>query len=94
MQRSSLRRRACWARGLITLAIACIALTGLSFFLTRFGTYRIGLVNSVIGMLVIGITTYLALNMEAAKAAVQEAQVACCGWHARPPWRAHHLHRP
>ena len=51
-----------------------IALTGLSFFLTRFGTYRIGLVNSVIGMLVIGITTYLALNMEAAKAAVQEAQ--------------------
>ena len=62
------------ARGLITLAIACIALTGLSFFLTRFGTYRIGLVNSVIGMLVIGITTYLALNMEAAKAAVQEAQ--------------------
>ncbi|MCI1089865.1 ATP-binding protein [Stenotrophomonas maltophilia] len=62
------------ARGLITLAVACIALTGLSFFLTRFGTYRIGLVNSVIGMLVIGITTYLALNMEAAKAAVQEAQ--------------------
>ena len=59
------------ARGLITLALACIALTGLSFFLTRFGTYRIGLVNSVIGMLVIGITTYLALNMEAAKAAVQ-----------------------
>jgi len=62
------------ARGLISLAVACIALTGLSFFLTRFGTYRIGLVNSVIGMLVIGITTYLALNMEAAKAAVQEAQ--------------------
>ena len=75
------------ARGLIILAITCIALTGLSFFLTRFGTYRIGLVNSVIGMLVIGITTYLALNMEAAKAAVQEAQgrllrVA----RALPPW--------
>lgn len=62
------------ARGLITLAVACIALTGLSFFLTRFGTYRIGLVNSAIGMLVITITTYLALKMEAAKAAVQEAQ--------------------
>lgn len=62
------------ARGLISLAIACIALTALSFFLTRFGTYRIGLVNSVIGMLVIGITTSLTVKMEAAKAAMQEAQ--------------------
>jgi len=62
------------ARGLILLAAVCIALTGLSFFLTRFGTYRIGLVNSGIGMLVIGITTYLALKMEAAKAAVHDAQ--------------------
>ncbi|KAA9001432.1 two-component sensor histidine kinase [Stenotrophomonas cyclobalanopsidis] len=61
-------------RGLLILAAACIALTGLSFFLTRFGTYRIGLVNSTIGMLVIGITTWLVLKMEAAKAAVQEAQ--------------------
>jgi signal transduction histidine kinase len=69
-----LAARACWRARADHLAIACIALTGLSFFLTRFGTYRIGLVNSVIGMLVIGITTYLALNMEAAKAAVQEAQ--------------------
>ncbi len=62
------------ARGLVRLAALCIGLTGLSFFLTRFGTYRIGLVNSAIGMLVIGITTWLALKMEAAKAAVQDAQ--------------------
>jgi C4-dicarboxylate-specific signal transduction histidine kinase len=61
-------------RGLVLLAAACVALTGVSFFLTRFGTYRIGLVNSAIGMLVIVITTYLSLKMEAAKAAVQEAQ--------------------
>lgn len=61
-------------RGVLLLAATCIALTGLSFFLTRFGTYRIGLVNSAIGMLVIGITAYLSLKMEAAKAAVQEAQ--------------------
>jgi len=61
-------------RGLVLLAAACVALTGVSFFLTRFGTYRIGLVNSAIGMLVIVITTYLLLKMEAAKAAVQEAQ--------------------
>lgn len=62
------------SRGLVLLAALCIALTGLSFLLTGFGTYRIGLVNSTIGMLVIAITTYLALKMEAAKAAVQEAQ--------------------
>ena len=30
-------------RGLVRLAALCIGLTGLSFFLTRFGTYRIGL---------------------------------------------------
>lgn len=61
-------------RGLVGLALACIALTVLSFALTGFGTYRIGLVNSVIGALVILITTWLALKMEAAKAAVQDAQ--------------------
>jgi hypothetical protein len=40
----------------------------------------------VIGMLVIGITTYLALNMEAAKAAVQEAQGRLLRVARAPPW--------
>lgn len=61
-------------RGLIVLAALCIGLTALSFWLTGFGTYRIGLVNSAIGVLVIVITTWLVLKMEAAKAAVQDAQ--------------------
>ena len=61
-------------RGLIILSAICIALTALSFFLTRFGAFEVGLVNSAIGMLVIAITAYLTLKMEAAKAAVQEAQ--------------------
>lgn len=61
-------------RGLIALALTCIALTVLSFALTGFGTYRIGLVNSVIGAVVILITTWLSLKMETAKAAVQDAQ--------------------
>ena len=61
-------------RGLIILSAICIALTALSFFLTRFGAFEVGLVNSAIGMLVITITAYLTLKMETAKAAVQEAQ--------------------
>ncbi|KAF1017026.1 MAG: Response regulator protein TodT [Stenotrophomonas maltophilia] len=61
-------------RGLLVLAASCIVLTALSFFLTRFGAFDVGVVNSAIGMLVIGITTYLALKMKAAKLAVQEAQ--------------------
>ncbi|WMJ69297.1 ATP-binding protein [Stenotrophomonas sp. 24(2023)] len=61
-------------RGLLALAALCIALTVLSFFLTRFGAFQVGVVNSAIGVLVISITTYLSLKMEAAKAAVQDAQ--------------------
>ncbi|MEG2806287.1 ATP-binding protein, partial [Stenotrophomonas sp.] len=61
-------------RGLRRLALACIALTALSFILTGFGSYRIGLVNSGIGMLVIGITATLVLKIEATRAAMQEAQ--------------------
>ncbi len=61
-------------RLLAGLALACVVLTVASFLLTRTGAYRIGLVNTAIGILVIGITTYLALQMEAARAAVHEAQ--------------------
>jgi len=61
-------------RALLGLALACVALTITSFLLTRAGAYRIGLVNTAIGILVIGITTYLSSKMEAAKAAVQDAQ--------------------
>lgn len=73
-------------RGLVRLAALCIGLTGLSFFLTRFGTYRIGLVNSAIGMLVIGITTWLALKWKPPRPPCRTRRPACCGWRAPPPW--------
>jgi C4-dicarboxylate-specific signal transduction histidine kinase len=62
------------ARQLVLLASACIGLTILSFALTGFGSYRVGLINSAIGIVTIVVTTYLALKMEAARATAQEAQ--------------------
>lgn len=62
------------ARQLILLAGTCTLLTVLSFILSGFGSYRVGLINSAIGIVTIVVTTYLALKMEAARAAAQEAQ--------------------
>nr|WP_295375701.1 ATP-binding protein [Pseudoxanthomonas sp.] len=59
---------------LMSLAGICIGLTILSFLLSGFGNYQVGLVNSAIGIVTIVVTTYLALKMEAARAAAQEAQ--------------------
>lgn len=65
----SLRRR-----GLLWLAGGCIVLVAVSFAFTRFGALRLGLVNSLIGMLVIVAVTWLVLKMEAAKAVAAQAQ--------------------
>ncbi|MGN7831056.1 sensor histidine kinase [Pseudoxanthomonas sp. 22568] len=62
------------ARQLTILACACILLTLLSFALSGFGNYRVGLINSGIGIVTIMVTTYLALKMEAARADAQDAQ--------------------
>ncbi|RQO35783.1 two-component sensor histidine kinase [Herminiimonas sp. KBW02] len=62
------------ARALIILAGLCIFLTILSFGLTKFGSYQVGLINSCISIIAIAITTYLALKMNAAQAAAQQAQ--------------------
>lgn len=62
------------ARQLIVLACTCVLLTLLSFALSGFGNYRVGLINSGIGIVTIVVTTYLALKMEAARADAQEAQ--------------------
>lgn len=62
------------ARTVVALACVCVALTALSFYLTPSGAYRVGLINSGISMLAIGIATYLALKMESAKSAAQQAQ--------------------
>lgn len=62
------------ARALIILAGLCIFLTIFSFALTKFGSYQVGLINSCISIVAIAITTYLALKMNAAQAAAQQAQ--------------------
>ncbi|OYX74036.1 MAG: two-component sensor histidine kinase [Caulobacter sp. 32-67-35] len=58
----------------IVLATACSALTLLSAFLTAEGSREAGLINMGISVSAIVITTYLALKMVAAEAAVHEAR--------------------
>jgi C4-dicarboxylate-specific signal transduction histidine kinase len=64
----------CNRRGVLFTASACVALTVLSYLLTRHGSIKAGIVNSLISMAAIGATTYLALKIEAARAAAQQAQ--------------------
>lgn len=59
---------------IVRLAGACIALTLLSSFLTTQGSREAGLINIAISVSAIVITTYLALKMVAAEAAVHEAR--------------------
>ncbi|MCP1470682.1 C4-dicarboxylate-specific signal transduction histidine kinase [Sphingobium sp. OAS761] len=61
-------------RGVVRLAIACIALTLCSAALTKSGSYEAGLINSGISIAAIAITTWLALRMIAAEAAAYEAR--------------------
>lgn len=65
----SLRRR-----GLLWLAGSCIVLVVVSFGFTRFGALRLGIVNSLIGILVIVSVTWLVLKMETAQATAAHAQ--------------------
>jgi len=62
------------ARTVVVLACACVALTLLSFALTRSGTYEVGLVNTGISIVAIGVTTYLSLKLVAAEAAAHESR--------------------
>ncbi|QDI05217.1 two-component sensor histidine kinase [Xanthomonas cerealis pv. cerealis] len=60
--------------GMLLLAGACIALIVLSFQLSSAGAYRVGVINSVISIVVVGVTTSIAVQMEHAKAAAHAAQ--------------------
>ena len=64
----------CDARGVVLVSTACMVLTMLSFFLTRTGSPQSGLVNCIISISAIAATTYLALKIESARAAVHEAR--------------------
>lgn len=61
-------------RGVIILACVCVALTVLSFALTPTGAPEAGLINGAISISAISITTYLALKMIAAEAAVHDSR--------------------
>ncbi|PWB21418.1 ATP-binding protein [Comamonas sp. JNW] len=61
-------------RGLMVLTGSCIALTWLSFFITRYGDLRAGQINMLISTVAILITGYLACRAELARAAAHEAQ--------------------
>lgn len=58
----------------VVLAFICTALTLISFFLTQSGAYEVGIVNTGISIVAIGVTTYLSLRMVAAKAEALEAR--------------------
>ncbi|UVK46058.1 two-component sensor histidine kinase [Mesorhizobium sp. AR07] len=58
----------------VMVASACMALTVLSFFMTRAGSMPAGLINCAISLVAIGVTAYLALRAAAAEASAREAQ--------------------
>jgi C4-dicarboxylate-specific signal transduction histidine kinase len=61
-------------RQVVYLALACIALTLISFALTRSGERESGVINGVISISAISIATYLALKVVTANAAMHEAR--------------------
>ena len=61
-------------RGVFVLATLCVALTVLSYVLTPAGSREAGLMNGVISISAIGITTYLAMEMVTAVVAAHESR--------------------
>jgi C4-dicarboxylate-specific signal transduction histidine kinase len=64
----------CRKRGVILVALGCMILTILSYFLTRGGSPEAGLINCGISLLAIGATTFLALKIESAEVVAHEAK--------------------
>jgi len=62
------------ARAVVVLACSCVLLTLVSFAFTRSGVYEVGLVNTAISIVAIGVTTYLALRLVAAEATAYETR--------------------
>jgi K+-sensing histidine kinase KdpD len=59
--------RFCDRRGVILVAAGCVALTMLSTFFTASELRQTGLINTAISILVVGLTTVLALRIESAR---------------------------
>lgn len=56
------------------LSAACITLTIISFYMTNDGAYEIGLLNTAISLVAIGITSLLGIKIMAARTAAQVSQ--------------------
>lgn len=61
-------------RTVIILTGASIVLTLLSFELTRSGAYEVGVVNTAISVVVIGVTAYLGLKLKSAQRSADETR--------------------
>jgi signal transduction histidine kinase len=61
-------------RGVMIVSAGCMALTVLSYFLNRTGSFQAGLINGLISLSAIAATTYLVLRIKSAELAVQEAR--------------------
>lgn len=62
------------ARMVVALAWSCVVLTVVSFLLTHTGAYEVGVINTGISIVAIGVTTYLSLRLVAAEAATYETR--------------------
>ncbi|WP_204320041.1 hypothetical protein, partial [Klebsiella pneumoniae] len=58
----------------VALAVASVILTLVSFLFTHSGAYQVGLINTGISILAIGISTHLSLRLVAAEAAAHETR--------------------
>ncbi len=64
--------RFCDSRGVMRISLGCMALAALSFLLTPLEWSESGVLNGVISLSAIGATTYLALNIQSARARADE----------------------
>lgn len=61
-------------RSVLFLTLGCMLLTIISFCLTRSGGYEVGLINTAISIIAIGVTAWLGLKLAAAEASAHEAR--------------------
>lgn len=64
----------CRARGVILISAGCMTLTIVSYFLTKTGEPRAGLINCAVSLAAIGVGTYVVLRIKSVEVAVHEAR--------------------
>jgi signal transduction histidine kinase len=64
----------CRARGVVLISAGCMTLTIVSYFLTKTGEPRAGLINCVVSLAAIGVGTYVVLRIKSVEVAIHEAR--------------------